>query len=89
MFTNVKLNKSGYGYYEVLDFTSDLTLKATSPGHNAGTDGKDIGLYGGVGTQNPLTGCPSIPQITTMNILNTVIAPGGTLNVVIKAKSGN
>lgn len=87
-FNSVKLGTS-YGYYIVLDLTSDLSLKATSPGHNTGTDGKDIGLFGGAGSLNPLTGYPAIPQITTMNIQNTVVAPGATLNVQIKAKSNN
>lgn len=68
---------------------SNLALKSTSPGHNAGTDGKDIGLYGGAGAQNPLTGVPPIPLVTTMNINNVTVAPGGTLSVTIKAKSNN
>ena len=88
-FTNLKLFKSGYQFYETVDLTSDLTLKTTSPGHNTGTDTKDIGLYGGAGSQNPVTGNPAIPQISTMNILNTVVAPGTTLNVQIRAKSNN
>ena len=89
MFTNLKIRQDGYGYITIIDFTGDLTLKAVSPGHIAGTDGKDIGIYGGSGSQNPLTGNPPIPQISTMNILNTVVAPGTTLNVALKAKSNN
>jgi len=89
MFTNLKIAQDGWNYFSVVDFTGDLTLRATSPGHNAGTDTRDIGLYGGSGSQNPLTGNPPIPQISTMNILNTVIAPGTTLNVQLKAKSNN
>lgn len=88
-FNTLKLSKDGWGFWEILDITSDLTLKATSPGHNYGTDGKDVGLFGGAGSLNPLTGSPAIPQISTMNILNTVVAPGATLNVQIKAKSNN
>ena len=87
-FNSVKLT-AAYGFYMVLDLTSDLSLKATSPGHNYGTDGKDVGLFGVAGSLNPLTGSPAIPQISTMNILNTVVAPGATLNVQIKAKSNN
>ncbi len=56
------------------------TLKSTSPGHAAATDGTDIGVYGGSYPMPNLTGATRIPQMVLMNISG--VAPvGGNLNV--------
>jgi len=80
-FTNVPANAFNYNY--------DFSLKSTSPGKNAGTDGKDIGIYGGTASFPDLTGSPAIPQIKSLSILNPVIPVGDSLKVVIKAKKQN
>lgn len=68
----------------------NMQLQAGSPAINAGTDGKDIGPYGGASPmQYPLSGEPAIPQIRSMNISNTVIPVNGTINVKLKANAGN
>ncbi len=69
--------------------TYDWHLQAGSPGRNAGTDGKDIGIYGGTYPPANLSGLPSIPQMQNLNINNAVIPQGGTLNVTFKAKKQN
>lgn len=77
--------------YSTFDLrTENLQLKNGSPAKNAGTDGKDIGSYGGAGSlQYPLSGEPNIPQVRTMTIGNSVIPPNGTLRVNLKANNGN
>ncbi|MBK9628087.1 MAG: hypothetical protein IPO56_10405 [Flavobacteriales bacterium] len=63
----------------------DYHLQPGSPGINAGTDGTDIGIYGGsaplVGV---LDGVARIPLVTTFNLLNTSIGEGGSLNVQVQ-----
>jgi len=78
MFTNLPINSFNYGY--------DFTLQPTSPGKNAGTDGTDIGVYGGISPFVDLTGSPAIPQMKYVTILNPVIQVGDSLKVNIKAK---
>jgi hypothetical protein len=68
---------------------SDYNVTGASAAHNAGTDGADLGIYGGVAAMPNLSGMPAIPQMIDMNIANPVIAPAGTLNVTFKAKKNN
>ena len=77
MFTNVPINTFNYSY--------DFSLSAASPGKNAGTDGKDVGIYGGVMPFVDMTGTPAIPQVKSLSILNPVIPVGDSLQVIIKA----
>jgi hypothetical protein len=79
-----------------IDLTYDYRLKDTSPGKNAGTDGKDIGITGGdypwplnAGGMLDFRGRPSLPYIEKMQILNSVVPTNGTINVSITAKSQN
>jgi hypothetical protein len=67
----------------------DYNLAAASAGNNAGTDGTDLGVYGGANPLPNLSGMPPIPQITEMNISTPVIAPGSNLGVSFKAKKNN
>jgi len=78
--------------------TFNYRLKTGSPGKNAGTDGTDLGIYGGsypfpsggaVGSGFDTSPMPPIPQVTEMNILNATVPVNGTLNVNIKAKVNN
>jgi hypothetical protein len=68
---------------------SDYNVTAASAAHNAGTDGADLGIFGGAAAMPDLSGMPAIPQMIQMNIANPVIAPAGTLNVTFKAKKNN
>ncbi len=59
----------------------DYHLSVSSPGHNAGTDGTDIGPYGGpYGASFTTYGEPNIPQIKQMNMPTSVVS-GSTFNV--------
>lgn len=70
-------------YYFNLSY--DYHLQAGSPGKNAGTDGTDIGLYGGgAPLVGMLDGVPRLPLVTTFNLLNTSIGVGGSLNVEVE-----
>ena len=67
--------------------TLNWHLLSTCIGHNAGSDGTDVGIYGGTYAMQNLTGASSIiPQMTLMNINNVSIPVNGTLNVRFKAK---
>lgn len=67
-------------------------LKASSPGKNAGTDGSDIGIYGGqypwpTSALTDYIHCiaPSIPMMQELNILNSSVPSNGNLNFSVKA----
>jgi hypothetical protein len=66
----------------------DYRLLSTSPGHNAGTDGTDIGPFGGFNPfpSSPIGGEPKIPQVKNMNINNTSLPLNGNLNINVKGK---
>jgi len=64
-------------------FGEDLNLTAASPGKNAGTDGTDIGVFGG---NFPMVFEPANPEITQL-LINTVQVPvGGELEFTIQAE---
>jgi hypothetical protein len=72
----------------IFDFLDDYRLLPTSPGHNAGTDGTDIGPFGGFNPfpSSPIGGEPKIPQVKNMNINNTSLPLNGNLNINVKGK---
>jgi hypothetical protein len=63
-----------------------------SPGHNAGTDGTDIGLYGGNNAFSETGEHPDMPVVRVMNIDNNTVPSQGNINVHVKvttAKTDN
>jgi hypothetical protein len=64
----------------------DYHLQNNSIGKNAGTDGTDIGIFGGAYPFKNFTGTPSIPFIQEFTIQNPVIGISDPLNVHLKAK---
>jgi hypothetical protein len=73
----------------------NFNLSAGSPGKSYGTDGTDVGIYGGVTPY--IEGTPSnsrfryfpmplIPQVLDVTILNSSLPQNATLNVNIKAR---
>jgi len=63
----------------------DYHLQAASPGNNGGTDGTDIGLYGGSAPLNvALDGVPRLPKVTQFDLLNSSIGQGGSINVQVQ-----
>jgi len=72
--------------------TEDWHLSSGSPGILYGTDGTDVGIYGG---QDPwpevsgYTGRPSMPVITLFQLLNAVVSPDGELEFEIEATTQN
>lgn len=80
-FTNAPNIAVNYAYnYDLLPF---------STGNNAGTDGTDIGTYGGVAPMPGLGGVPRIPRVTQFDLQYSVVPQGGSLNVQVKAKKIN
>jgi hypothetical protein len=68
-------------------YNSDLSLQSGSVGINAGTDGTDIGLFGGKGFL--VSGLPGIPQVESLVILNPNVPQNGTLNIKVDGKANN
>lgn len=71
------------------NLTYNWNLSNASVGNNAGTDGQDLGIFGGNAALTDLTGMPPIPQMIEMNIQNVIIPPAGTLNVDFRARKNN
>ena len=70
-------------------FSYDYHLQATSPGKNAGTDGSDIGIYGGM-MPFEVGANPYVPQMMTTTLPSGSSVPaGGTLNVQFTARKQN
>jgi hypothetical protein len=78
--------------------TNNYRLQSTSPVKNAGTDGTDLGIYGGSypfpsggapGGGFDTSALPPIPQVTGVNIQNGTLAPGAQLKVTIQATTNN
>ena len=69
-----------------ISYSYNYNVSNASAANNAGTDGTDIGVYGGVNFFPDLTGMPAIPQMVEMLITNPVVTPAGNLNVTFKAK---
>jgi hypothetical protein len=69
------------------DYSNNFRLNDNSIALGAGTNGTDIGLYGGIGFSE--TGEPAIPVVLSFLIKNGVIEPDGKLNVVIEAETKN
>lgn len=59
----------------------DWSLKVASTGHNAGTDGTDIGVYGGSYAFANLDGVTQLPQVRQMTINNATVPLNGNINV--------
>jgi hypothetical protein len=73
--------------------TDDFNLAPSSPAINAGSDGTDIGIYGGTypwpeggssGSGFMYSQEPQIPQVNQMNIVNPSVPSNGNINVQIK-----
>jgi hypothetical protein len=82
------------GMYSNFNYSYDYHLDTGSPGIAAGTDGTDIGIYGGLypfpGGENvpwQTSAMPTLPQIYKMNVLNPTLPIDGTLQVKIEATS--
>ncbi len=78
--------------------TFNYRLQTGSTGHNAGTDGTDIGIYGGsypfpsggaIGGGYDTSPLPPIPQINSVNIQNASVLPGTQLQVNVSATVNN
>ncbi|EON78919.1 hypothetical protein ADIS_0512 [Lunatimonas lonarensis] len=77
-FVNVQENSFRY--------TFDYSLQPSSPGVNAGTDGTDIGIFGGIGFS--ITGEPDdLPVVTRFDILNPMVPQNGSLRVRIEGRA--
>lgn len=68
-------------------FQNDYNLQPDSPAIGAGTDGRDLGVYGGQGFSN--TGEPPLPIVTDLLIKNSTLDQNGQLQVEIKGRANN
>ena len=88
IYTQVfKVSYIDYGvYYHDFSWSYNYQLSETSPGHNAGTDGTDIGPFGGAYPIST-TGEPKLPIIELFNINNPIIPLDSVLNIHIKVSN--
>jgi hypothetical protein len=63
----------------------DMHLQLGSPAINAGSDGTDIGYYGGIIQVNPSGELYNMPFIRSMNVLNTNVPQNGNVNVKVRS----
>lgn len=59
-------------------------LQNTSPGKNAGTDGTDIGVWGGLSPLNKFFEAP-LPRVTKIKLSNHTTPPGTQVELTIQA----
>ena len=80
---------------DIFDYANDYRLQDPgSPGLLYGTDGTDVGIYGGTfifpnaGEETPwwTSAMPEIPQIIEMNILTPTVSANGEIIVQVKAR---
>jgi len=64
---------------------ADYHLKVASAGHIAGTDGTDLGVYGGTGFN--WGGTPPVPMIYFYNLTPNYVQSNGTLNITVSVKN--
>lgn len=79
MFVNASSPNFGYG--------SDFHIQEGAPAYTAGTDGGELGIFGNDYPFNTRGYPDDLPYPTFLEIGNSVIAPGGALNVTFEAQS--
>lgn len=87
LFVNVPVSNGMCAF----SYTHNYNLQATSPGHNNGTDGTDIGIYGG---QFPMpafgafliTGHPPIPQVYNFLLMNSYLPQNSYLGITVNVR---
>lgn len=85
-FNNSFIN-SGTGPIYTYNVHNDYHLKTSSLGHNAGTDGKDVGIYGGIISWKDGS-MPSNPHISSKNVSQQTDANGNLkATFVVKAQN--
>lgn len=63
----------------------DYDVMPGSPAINAGSDGTDIGVHGGTSLFSELGEVLTLPIVRSVLILNTSVAPNGSVNVQVEA----
>ena len=76
----INVGASG-GYSESYNFNT----QNTSPAKNAGTDGTDLGYYGGVMKVSVLGEPQNVPVVRQMDIENTNVLQGGNIDVKVRS----
>ena len=74
-----------YTYGELYSPAHDYHLVTGSPAIGLASDGTDIGVHGGYTNFSELGEVLITPVIRSMNILNSTVAPNGTIHVQIEA----
>ena len=82
---NTNPNFVNYSLGQYYSTAWDFHLQVGSAAIGAATDGTDIGLHGGSSNYNEKGEVLITPIVRLLNINNTTVAPGGTINVHINA----
>ncbi|MBL0046880.1 MAG: hypothetical protein IPP32_02110 [Bacteroidetes bacterium] len=78
LFVNVPVSGNYTSLY-------NLHLQTGSPAIGAGSDGNDIGYYGGIVQVNPSGELFNMPFIRSMEVLNTDVLQNGNVNVKVRS----
>ncbi|MFP4093848.1 MAG: hypothetical protein ACLFUB_05155 [Cyclobacteriaceae bacterium] len=71
-------------------YEHDFNVTDSSPANNAGTDGTDLGIYGGTAFQFTKFGYPQgMPYVEFFQVNNPQLQEGENLNISIRARVGN
>ncbi len=87
VYTSQPLDSIFVNYHSGWNYASNFHLRPGSPYHNIGTDGTDLGIYGGLFSWNEGS-VPSNPHIYFKQIAPQT-GSNGTLNVQIKVRTNN
>ncbi len=84
-FNNVNPEFTNVGNADFYSYQKDYTLMETSVGHNAATDGTDIGLFGGIFNFSPSGFDAGTPRVADFTLQTSSAPAGGTITIHLKA----
>ncbi|MBE2188521.1 MAG: hypothetical protein KGZ71_03235 [Desulfobulbaceae bacterium] len=83
----VNENPMFINYIASFDLLDDIRLDDNSPAKTAGTDGTELGVFGGSKPMPDLSGEPNLPYIKSLIILNSEVGKDGSLKFKVEAQN--
>lgn len=83
----VNQNPMFLGYTSAFDLLDNIRLDDDSPAKTAGTDGTELGVFGGSKPLPDLSGEPNLPYIKSLIILNSEVGKDGSLKFKVNAQN--
>jgi hypothetical protein len=83
----VNQNPMFLAYTAAFDLLDNIRLDDDSPAKTAGTDGTELGVFGGSKPMPDLSGEPNLPYIKSLIILNSEVGKDGSLRFKVNAQN--